>query len=358
LVPAENAFMDCEFPRIEAKGTPRQLGLHHGEQCREQILAFLDYLQNQLQLTREQLVRRALRFLPFFQEHCPYLLDEIHGLADGAGIPFLHALAIQIRGEISQWHEGGCTTFLVPERGTSAGRVLLGQNCDLEPALGAMSYIVHLKPAKKPPMLMWTFGGQVGGRGLNAAGVAQLASPLIGGPAWKFALPHYPLRRLLLEKTSVADIHGLVEQMPVCSNSSYLVCDNTGCCVDLEVTSTGCRTLEATAAGLLVRTSHFFSETQDGTDSTANNLEDSYPRLERIKSLLATRLGSIQLETLQEILSDHDGNPASICRHSEHGSGPQRRQTVASLIVEPAEGRMHIARGNPCLGMYQMYQLD
>ena len=58
--------------------------------------------------------------------------------------------------------------------------------------------------------------------------------------------------------------------------------------------------------------------------------------------LLQTRNGSLKVDDLKRFLSDHSGYPASICRHGVESG------TVASLIAEPAEGRLHVALTHPC----------
>src|SRR5436190_23826065 len=100
--------MTSAYPFFDARGTPAELGRQHGEQCRESIRAFLDYLGHTLKLSREQLRARAVRFLSLFEQHCQHLVDEIRGLAEGAGVPPADALAVQVRGELGQSNGEGC----------------------------------------------------------------------------------------------------------------------------------------------------------------------------------------------------------------------------------------------------------
>src|SRR4051812_9581077 len=103
--------MSAVYPLFSARGAHRELGRQHGEQAREQVRGFLDYLAHLLRLSREQLHFRSLGFLPLFEEYCPHLVDEIRGLAEGAGIPLAEALAVQIRGELGAVQDEACTTF-------------------------------------------------------------------------------------------------------------------------------------------------------------------------------------------------------------------------------------------------------
>ncbi len=98
--------MPLVFPLIRASGSSRQLGREHGEQATEQIRAFLDFLGRSLNLSSAELRARTGRFRPLFAAACPRLLDEVEGLAEGAGIHPADALAVQIRGELGPAAEG------------------------------------------------------------------------------------------------------------------------------------------------------------------------------------------------------------------------------------------------------------
>lgn len=346
---------------LEAAGTHRQLGQQHGEQCRDRLRAFLDYLQSLLKLTAEDLQARARRFEPLFKRHCPHLLEEVVGLAEGAGVSLTEALAVQIRGELGPVGTEACTTFVISGRGTATGSILIGQNSDIEPEIGALSYMLRLKPLGKPDVLMWTFGGQIGYHGLNAAGVAHFANSLGGGPAWQFGLPHYPVKRMMLERRTIPEVLQMLRDAPVCSSGNYVICDGEGQVGDIELTPEGPEVIEDGGAGFIGHANHFLCGRHACAANHTASVPDSFPRQERIRQLLAERFGRITVDDMKEILSDHSGYPTSICRHPhdgpDHPSVSARGRTAASLIAEPARGLLHAAWGNPCTVPYTTYQL-
>ena len=116
------------YLEFHASGTNRELGRAHGEQAAAHIRGYLDFLSGQLQLSRDAMRSRALKFLPLFERDCPHLIEEIHGLAEGADIEFADALAAQLRGELGQVTDGACTTFVISARGTANGETLIGQD--------------------------------------------------------------------------------------------------------------------------------------------------------------------------------------------------------------------------------------
>jgi isopenicillin-N N-acyltransferase-like protein len=353
--------MAASYPLFEARGTQRELGRQHGEQCRDRLHAFLDYLASLLKLSRAQLQARALRFLPLFDTHCPHLVEEVRGLAEGAGVSFADALAVQIRGELGPVGDEACTTFVASARAAAAGQILIGQNSDVEPELEDLAYVLRLEPVGKPAVLMWTFGGQIGYHGMNEAGVAHFANSLGGGPAWRFALPHYPVKRMMLEQRTVGGVLDLLRRVPVCSSGNYVLCDGPGQIVDIELTPEGFVTLTGDEDGCIVHTNHFVGAAHACPSNDAASVPDSFPRLQRMRTLVAGRRGQLTLEDLKRFLADHSGHPLSICRHPhdgpDHPSVSARGRTTASLIAEPARRLLHVTRGNPCVNAYATYRL-
>jgi hypothetical protein len=69
---------------------------------------------------------------------------------------------------------------------------------------------LRLEPAGKPAVLIWTFGVMLGYHGLSAAGLAHFANALGGGRAWRSGLPHYPVKRLMLEQRTLGEALVLV----------------------------------------------------------------------------------------------------------------------------------------------------
>ena len=51
--------------------------------------------------TEADLEARALTFLPAFEAFAPHLVEEIRGIAEGAGVPFATALLVNVRAEVA-----------------------------------------------------------------------------------------------------------------------------------------------------------------------------------------------------------------------------------------------------------------
>lgn len=351
------------YPLYRASGSHRGVGRQHGEQAARQIRAHLDYLQESTGLARDEFRDRALGFLPLFELHCPHLIEEIRGVGEGAGIKFHEALAVNIRSSLGLAASEGCTSFVVSGGGTASGETLIGQNSDTLPNVMDFGYVLHLQPDDKPEALIWTFGGMIGYHGLNSAGVAQFANDLgDGGPPPRFALPHYPLKRMMLERSSMAEIADLFENTPLSVNGNYVVCDGDGEILDVEATTDGPEFIEDDGAGFLAHANHFCSPGYATGENHLRSVADSFPRQRRAEALLRERYGSLTVTDLQQILQDDDNHPAAICRHPRSANPEDgfelAGQTVAALIAEPAHGRLHVTCGPPCENPFVTYTMD
>src|SRR5512139_2327415 len=80
------------LPLIEVEGGPRERGQQQGEGARAQVhLALARYqeiIPKAIQLSWPDAVREARKFLPYGEEVFPQFIEEIRGIAEGAGISF------------------------------------------------------------------------------------------------------------------------------------------------------------------------------------------------------------------------------------------------------------------------------
>lgn len=339
------------YPLFRVRGSHREMGRQHGEQAAEYVRRHLDVMTSSQKLSRDALRLRAQHFKPLFEKYCPHLLDEMRGLAEGARVTLPEAMACSIRGELGNTQAEGCTTYVIGRTGTAEKEVIAGQNSDMNGDVPPMAYVLHLQPQNKPEVLIWTFGGMIGYHGMNSAGIAHFANALGGGPASRFAMPHYPVKRLMLECTTAQQAVDLLAQIPLASNGNYVLCDGHGKILDVEATTSGPEVIEERGSGFIAHTNHYLSSRYANRENFEKSWQDSFPRITRMNSLIASRRGRVSVEDLKAFLKDHSGHPVSICRHD----GDSR--TVASLIAEPARRRMHVAVGNPCQSAYKTYSM-
>jgi isopenicillin-N N-acyltransferase-like protein len=338
----------------------------HGRACGDPIRRYPDVLLEGLAIEaqwraldttrplrgRDDLFARAMRFLPALEAFAPHLVEEMRGIADGARLPFAHVLLVNVRAEVMGLAaaESLCTAFAVGRSATADGSVLSGQNLDQHPLNRDLLIMLHVEPDVGPAILMCSFAGLVGYPGINAHGVSVFQNAL-STRTWRgSAMPHYLLKRVLLEQAHVSGCVAVAANAQVCSSANYVVTDGDGTLRDLEMTPDGMATLDADR-DIVVHANHFKSRSLVPQDALLATLPDSARRAPRMEALLAARHGSITVDDLKACLADHDDSPTGICRHQAHV------ETIASIIAEPDQGRMHVAPGQACAADFVTFSL-
>jgi isopenicillin-N N-acyltransferase-like protein len=291
-------------------------------------------------------------FLPLMEALSPAFVEEVRGLADGAGINFEEAILCQARAEAtrSNINKKGCSAFALTRSATADHQPLLGQNQDLEPEYADVAILLRVKPTDgRPRALMFTFAGQLGYSGINQYGLAHFANALYDCP-WQPGLPHYPLKRVVLEKRTIQECIDVLAKHRTCSAANMVFCDSQGQLADVEIRPEGIALFRDDHPDHCIHTNHYL--TSEFIAHETGSLPDSCPRLTRMRNLIKQNWGGISIETMKIILADHQGDPGGICRHGE-----KNMHSISGYIAEPMKGLLHVRRGHGCLGSWQTYEV-
>ena len=349
------------FPHVIVSGGAFERGRQHGQQAGDLIARHLQLLLDALAtartgtarsaLHREALLARALRFLPAYEAFAPDLVDEIRGVAAGARLSFAEALLLNVRGEVLGLAAEGCTAFAIGRSLTADGGVLAGQNSDQAAWNEEVMIVLTVRPDDGPAAVMCTHAGLIGYHGCNAAGVGQFANavPVTGG---RGGMPHYLLKRRLLAQRDAAACLAILCTAAVASPGNYVLADRGGELLDVELTPTGSETLAA-EDDLIVHANHYQHPRLQPYNAGMARLSGSTGRATRLAELVWAQRGRITAETMRQALADQTGTPEQICSPN----GPYG-QTVASLVAELSQGRLHVARGGAATGSYVTYAVS
>lgn len=341
------------FPIYCASGSHRELGQQHGEQAKDHILAHLELLRSRTGFGKKKFNSRAMQFQPLLQKYCPHLISEIAGLGEGVGISYPEALATNIRGGLDTEMDGACTSYAILGRGTQDGAILSGQNADLSPEEVDLAYVLHLKPKDKPRVMVWTFGGMIGYHGMNSAGIGAFANALGGGPAAKHGLTHYPIKRMMLECSTLEQLLSVIDRVPLASNGNYMLNDLNHI-LDVEWTTEQTHRLSDNGYGFLTHTNHFICPDHANPQNFEQSLPDSFSRLSRMNELIRSRFGKLSVSDMKSFLRDTHNGPRGICR----SDASNKSITAASIISEPAKRQMHVAVGYEQEAPFELYKMD
>jgi isopenicillin-N N-acyltransferase-like protein len=250
----------------------------------------------------------------------PDLLAEIEGMAAGAGVPVESLLRLQARTELL----GGAECSLIGR----LGRV--EQNWDWHPDVAPLLWIVEQGDGRWFATL--TEAGIVGKIGISSTGLCVglnfLRCSLDGGLR---GVPIHVLLRVLLDRSdSLQSAVDLLTAVQVSASSCITVGSADGL-LAAELSPGGCR-LVAPEGGRLAHTNHFLAGPPAGEDLVAAEEPSTFERLAELR-----RGGS---------LASHAG---PLCRHvSLADPWPDRRATLASVVMEPGVPRLRVADGPPC----------
>jgi isopenicillin-N N-acyltransferase-like protein len=357
------------IPVLDLAGTPGQVGAAHGEARRDRVREyaerFIGWLLSSaaLRLSEAELWARWAPQVAANQRQAPDLVEEMRGIARGAGVPFERVFLLNSLLDLGSFRYldlaaafPGCSSFaVVAEAGT--GRTLVGQTYDMPEFHQDYLTLLRLRPAQGPAQLVLTFAGVVGAAGLNEAGLAVNINYLSPADVGLGRL-HSVVVRQALASAQLADALTPVATPPRAGGAHFLVAHKDGDVISLETTARRFAVAypEGNAIG---HTNHYLaSELKETEFIRSASIGSSLARYTALRRFFRERGDRLDLAALMELTRDHTAYPRSICAHPS-GAEPAgtRNRTVAALVQVPAEGVMHVTCGCACEAGYHAVSL-
>lgn len=339
---------------IRCSGTPYEIGFTHGSYAADEIhgniAIYADFFKDRANLSWAQARERAANFIPILAAHYPDILDEMRGIAEGAGkgLTLEDILTLNARSELGLTNfSDGCTSL--SQRGSS-GNIFLAQNWDW---LETLLIVLHIRPNNSPlEMKFMSEAGLVGKIGLNSAGVGTLLNGILAGALCKDKFPiHVMLRRILQFASTLDEAVATINKYGIASTANIVIADKQGNAGSIECSPHGnavipMQTHEFPFVG---HTNHLYSP--DRPAAAKDHPEDnSFTRLARLEEL--TRLDEMppSFDSIRSRLSDEQGTPVSIClgRPPKDAQGMDKVTTVSTIIMELNAGIAELTIGRPC----------
>ena len=287
---------------------------------------------------------------PRVQAIAPHWIDELEGLAQGAGIRSDEALALQLRPGTGGLPEG-CTSFAAVGDATTTRHTIAGQNRDLgEPYLHRM-FIAVLRPTQGPAILMHCVPGEIGGVGLNSHGVALFANSLWGRSGRTWMAPPI-LRRAALETATAEAAVQRIQDMEGPAVGNFLIAD-THHARNLEILAEGVHVTEIDH-GVYAHANNCTARALLPHEAQRRPLPHSEGRRHSLQVALQRHAGSIDTNVCRTLLSDETGRPEPVCRRPRSGDP---FSTIAALIAEPHTRTLHLSYGPPTHNHFTTYRL-
>ncbi|MFJ2773585.1 C45 family autoproteolytic acyltransferase/hydolase [Streptomyces sp. NPDC087300] len=368
------------LPVIEISGGPTERGRQYGEAVRPLIHSALGYYEeafgHSAGLTWDRVTARAARWLEPVRAYAPHLVEEMRGIADGAGVGLLDILALNARGEViydksfaemtadgdragaDEEPAEGCTSFAAYGEASGDGHVWAGQNWDWRAGVADTVVMLRIVQPPKPTLIMQVEAGQIGRQGANSAGIALNANGLGGRFSDAVGLPQTVVRRSVLDQPAITDALDVLCRTRAHIASNALLTCREGFAIDLETTPAGHGWMYPTD-GLLVHGNHYQAgipaALAEGYRPLSSDSLVRVPRAEQgLRALRAATGPDESRKIVKQALSDHLGHPESLCTHPDPRQEPVRHwTTLVSSCVDLTSGDYHVTAGTPCDRDYQ-----
>jgi isopenicillin-N N-acyltransferase like protein len=316
---------------VDAQGSWREIGRSYGEALRDEIQGGLDAYEQiapSLGGTVPELLSRVARFAEPARPHAPARVEELVGMAEGAGIRLEQALLLNCIEELTEFE--ACTT-------AASGRFLVHaemwypQQTDVAVLVAA--------PAAGPAFIAVSCAGFLTGVGASSAGFAQGVQSTFSTDA-RVGVPRVMVSR---DALCAADVDRAIRE--ACNphragGYGYVIASADGNRI-IETSGAHCEVFEPSP--LAAHTNHYLSTT---CAAVGRHLSaGSAPRLAATEEAL--REGEL------EMLED--------CQHLLSTSGFQATgsdsATIFAMACDVETGRLCISDGDPRDGRWEAFDV-
>ncbi|HEV3256392.1 MAG TPA: C45 family peptidase [Gemmataceae bacterium] len=345
-------------------GKPRERGRHYGHKFKDEIHSFLDkeiYQACAKYASRERLLRYAGQCTKAVKQYSPAMVDEMEGMAEGAGLRLEEAVLITLHEETAGHKDGvlppvqHCTALAAGPPDTKDSHTYVGQNWDWMASVYGLSRMLLWKRPEGPSLLAYSYPGLWIGAGLNSAGIALCwtwgAGLGIKGP--RVGIPSYVLIAQMLYQDS---LEGALQEARRARHAgwfAFVLADGKGRLATVEGTPE--KLVVGRPRGHTARASFACRELLGGSKGAAVKV---HPQCRRMFDLLAGARGKLDRLTLQGFFGDHK---STICKHpafKKGGSLAEGGFTVDSMLFDCTTKEAHVSRGPGCAGRWKTFRLD
>jgi len=328
---------------VKCKGSPYEIGFQHGQEAADEIIRGLvfygRFFKDSAKMSWPEVCSNASKFEPILNRNWPHYMDEMKGISEGAGIPFLSILAMNVRTEIAYgMASDGCTALSWKTESAS----YLAQNWDWQVEQQQNLIWIRIQQETKPTIEMITEAGIIGKIGLNSAGVGVCLNAIrANGVDFKKLPTHLALRACLDSKTREEAVSTL-ERSGVASACHILIADPAGG-MGIECSYVDMIKLHMTERHTVTHSNHYVAKHMGVDDK--KQVSDSVRRLARINELIE-KCGTVKpsVDDIELMFQDEDGYPTAINRAE---SGPNTSATLFSIIMDLRRGYAEVKMGRP-----------
>ncbi|MEX2183500.1 MAG: C45 family peptidase [Chloroflexota bacterium] len=341
------------IPRLMVSGSHREVGRQVGEATADVLRRAVDFGAELPEgRSRDDQLALAARYREATLAATPWLVQEIDGAAEGAGVDALALFAASIE-EI--WSvrpsmvtegvvvDGRCSDIVAGPPATADGHTWVAHTNDLGPASRDSVVAIEWRVPGEPFVFSLGIGPWIS-VGWNSAGLSLTGNELSPNDE-RVGVPRLLMVREQLTATTMDEAVAMALRPDRASSYNTVFATPDGRVVDVEGSATDAGLEGLDERGTYAHTNHYACARMQGYEGDPGYAERSAVRLGRARELLASAApGSVGADWLREALSDHATDP-SICRHPEQDS---RVATAFWCIADVTAGKIRYGLGNPC----------
>ncbi|GIN93575.1 peptidase C45 [Siminovitchia terrae] len=334
--------------KLHLQGTAFEIGFEHGSKGKQEVVNSLETYERLFygfkNIKWSEAKDLALLHLHAIEKYDMQMVEEMEGVAKGAGVEFEDILTLNARSEIALTNKGeiysdGCTTMAITS--PIINDTIIGQTWDWTPSQKNSLLLLDIQAKSKPRITMVTEGGIIGKIGFNSAGVGLCFNALITDKRTN-EIPLHLGTRAVLNSYSQAEAISKIANGQIAASASFLIGyddgNGNGMAVNPEVSPFGIDYVGGDE-GWLAHTNHICSDILKKKLKDLNELrfEDSILRKKRADQLIKSSIAAkkpIDEKTFERWLSDTFNKPSSINHfQNEHAPEHRKMETIFSIII-------------------------
>ena len=376
------------MPVIELSGTPRRRGQIYGEAAKPLIANIVESWRADMgtyskdrtttkNIDTDTYLNEFLSetdYLSSINKWAPSLLEEVKGIAEGAGQDFKNILGLQLIDE--EWIFGlrrglnkattKCTAFAVANQ--SEGISYAGQNMDIPSWSEGNQVLLRIMPTvthsgyKTPEILAFTIAGNIGLNGLNSSAIGITCNTLAQLKYSTKGLPVSFIVRTILDCKTIDQAERLLKNIKHASGQNYILSspEKIYC---FECCATGVeRYASQKHHDGLFHTNHPLMNQDESelSQCIAWRRENSEARLASITNRLGNSVNHLKLVDIKAALASHDDSQHPVSRTITPGNIDNAiGYTAGSSIYELTRiPRFHLAAGPPCETKFEPFEFN
>ncbi|KAJ6645912.1 hypothetical protein Bhyg_01121, partial [Pseudolycoriella hygida] len=400
-----------EYDHIIVRGLPFERGVSHGIQAKDKILRGIALYKTSTKVLpwEESLAFVRENYIGAIAKYYPTALDEMKGIAHGAGVSLDEIVFLNARYDLSRVQRAHveqakqenlrkepsvltttstfvddddianeCTGGIALKSSTANGHVLIAQNWDYLDFIRkndtGILLEIHPDPSENiKPLMMVTEAGQLGRSGMSTSGLGVLSMSLwsTGDVVDSRNKTEYPygwvpitlLRRMFLEAPTFPMGIKRILSVPRHVSNNMVLATAEDEAIDLELTPKNFFLINVPVdKEILSHSNHFkapgFLARDDIGDNT--NGDSTLFRDRRVLKKLYDSWPSITESTFKEAFSDDVGHPNGVCKQTvpddlRWTTTTPNSSTIGSVIYNLSTKTIQFCKGPPCLGTFKKY---